>query len=108
MQKYGFEEARPVLERASARETATRVALGAVAVKFLEGLGIRLVSHTVSIASVSVPEDAPLPRPSDVIALDTDPLRCFHRDTSDAMVAEVDAAKADGRWAAAGEAYRSR
>jgi chorismate synthase len=96
MQKYGFEEARPVLERASARETATRVALGAVAVKFLEGLGIRLVSHTVSIASVSVPEDAPLPRPSDVIALDTDPLRCFHRDTSDAMVAEVDAAHKEG------------
>ncbi|WDF31931.1 chorismate synthase [Arthrobacter agilis] len=96
MQKYGFDEARPVLERASARETATRVALGTVAAKFLEGLGIRLVSHTVSIASVSVPEDAPLPRPSDVIALDTDPLRCFHRDTSDAMVAEVDAAHKEG------------
>ncbi|WP_104118876.1 chorismate synthase [Arthrobacter sp. B1805] len=96
MQKYGFGEARPVLERASARETATRVALGTVAAKFLEGLGIRLVSHTVSIASVSVPEDAPLPRPSDVIALDTDPLRCFHRDTSDAMVAEVDAAHKEG------------
>lgn len=96
MQKYGFSEARPVLERASARETATRVALGTVAAKFLEGLGIRLVSHTVSIASVSVPEDAPLPRPSDVIALDTDPLRCFHRDTSEAMVAEVDAAHKEG------------
>ncbi|MHA7284764.1 chorismate synthase [Arthrobacter sp. MDT3-44] len=96
MQKYGFDEARPVLERASARETATRVALGTVAAKFLEGLGIRLVSHTVSIATVSVPEDAPLPTPSDVIALDTDPLRCFHRDTSDAMVAEVDAAHKEG------------
>jgi chorismate synthase len=96
MQKYGFGEARPVLERASARETATRVALGTVAAKFLEGLGIRLVSHTVSIATVSVPEDAPLPTPSDVIALDTDPLRCFHRDTSDAMVAEVDAAHKEG------------
>ncbi|MFJ6002364.1 chorismate synthase [Arthrobacter sp. NPDC092385] len=96
MQKYGFGEARPVLERASARETATRVALGTVAARFLEGLGIRLVSHTVSIASVSVPEDAPLPTPSDVIALDTDPLRCFHRDTSDAMVAEVDAAHKEG------------
>lgn len=96
MQKYGFGEARPVLERASARETATRVALGTVAARFLEGLGIRLVSHTVSIASVSVPEDAPLPTPTDVIALDTDPLRCFHRDTSDAMVAEVDAAHKEG------------
>jgi chorismate synthase len=96
MQKYGFDEARPVLERASARETATRVALGTVAAQFLAGLGIRLVSHTVSIGSVSVPEDAPLPVPSDVIALDTDPLRCFHRDTSDAMVAEVDAAHKEG------------
>ena len=96
MQKYGFDEARPVLERASARETATRVALGTVAAKFLGGLGIRLVSHTVSIASVSVPEDAPLPTPDDVIALDTDPLRCFHRSTSEAMVAEVDAAHKEG------------
>jgi len=96
MQKYGFDEARPVLERASARETATRVALGTVAAKFLEGLGIRLVSHTVSIASVSVPDDAPLPTPDDVIALDTDPLRCFDRSTSDAMVAEVDAAHKEG------------
>lgn len=96
MQKYGFDEARPVLERASARETATRVALGTVAARFLAALGIRLVSHTVSIASVSVPEDAPLPTPADVIALDADPLRCFHRDTSEAMVAEVDAAHKEG------------
>lgn len=96
MQKYGFDEARPVLERASARETATRVALGTVASQFLAALGIGLVSHTVSIASVSVPEDAPLPTPADVIALDADPLRCFHRDTSDAMVAEVDAAHKEG------------
>lgn len=96
MQKYGFDEARPVLERASARETATRVALGTAAAKFLEGLGITLVSHTVSIATVSVPEDAPLPTPEDVIALDNDPLRCFHRQTSEAMVAEVDAAHKEG------------
>ncbi|THJ67051.1 chorismate synthase [Arthrobacter echini] len=96
MQKYGFDEARPVLERASARETATRVALGTVAAQFLAGLGIRLVSHTVSIATVSVPDDATLPGPENLIALDADPLRCFHRDTSDAMVAEVDAARKDG------------
>ncbi|WP_298251250.1 chorismate synthase [uncultured Arthrobacter sp.] len=96
MQKYGFDEARPVLERASARETATRVALGTVAARFLAGLGIRLASHTVSIATVSVPDDAPLPAPEDVIALDADPLRCFHRDTSDAMVVEVDAAHKEG------------
>jgi chorismate synthase len=96
MQKYGFDEARPVLERASARETATRVALGTVAARFLRHLGIELVSHTVSIASVTVPEGRPLPLPGDVIALDTDPLRCFDRETSDAMVAEVDAAHKEG------------
>jgi chorismate synthase len=96
MQKYGFPEARPVLERASARETATRVALGTVASQFLKQLGIELVSHTVSIASVTVPEGRPLPVPSDVLALDADPLRCFDRETSDAMVAEVDAAHKEG------------
>jgi chorismate synthase len=96
MQKYGFDEARPVLERASARETATRVAMGTVASQFLKQLGIELVSHTVSIASVTVPEGRPLPVPADVIALDADPLRCFDRETSDAMVAEVDAAHKEG------------
>ncbi len=96
MQKYGFDEARPVLERASARETATRVAMGTVAAQFLKHLGIELVSHTVSIASVTVPEGRPLPVPANVIALDADPLRCFDRETSDAMVAEVDAAHKEG------------
>ncbi len=76
MQKYGFDEARPVLERASARETAARVALGAVARAFLAELGIRLVSHTLSIGPVSVPAGSQLPRPEDVDALDADPLRC--------------------------------
>lgn len=96
MQKYGFDESRPVLERASARETAARVALGAVARAFLSELGIRLVSHTLSIGPVRVPDDAPLPLPSDVERLDADPLRCLHADTSAAMVAEVDAAHKDG------------
>jgi chorismate synthase len=96
MQKYGFDEARPVLERASARETAARVALGAVARAFLAELGISLVSHTLSIGPVRVPEDAPLPRPGDVEALDADPLRCFDAATSALMVAEVDAAHKDG------------
>lgn len=96
MQKYGFDEARPVLERASARETAARVALGTVAAQFLKQLGIELVSHTVSIASVMVPEGRPLPQPRDVVALDADPLRCFDRETSNAMVAEVDAAHKEG------------
>lgn len=96
MQKYGFDESRPVLERASARETAARVALGAVARSFLGELGIRLVAHTLAIGPVRVPDDAPLPLPDDVDRLDEDPLRCLHPDTSAAMVAEVDAAHKDG------------
>ncbi len=96
MQKYGFSEARPVLERASARETAARVALGAVASQLLKALGIELVSHTVALAAVSVPEASPVPVPADVAALDADPLRCFDPATSSAMVAEVDAAHKDG------------
>ncbi|WP_374948007.1 chorismate synthase [Agreia sp.] len=96
MQKYGFDEARPVLERASARETAARVALGAVAKSFLSRLGISLVSHTLSIGPVRVPESSRLPVPRDVAALDADPLRCFDEATSALMVAEVDAAHKDG------------
>lgn len=96
MQKYGFDEARPVLERASARETAARVALGAVARSFLSELGIQLVSHTLSIGPVRVPDDAPWPRPADVDRLDADPLRCLHSATSEAMVAEVDDAHKSG------------
>jgi len=96
MQKYGFPEARPVLERASARETATRVALGTVAAKFLRQLGVELISHTTAVGTVAVPEGTPQPAPSDLIALDADPLRCFDRETSDAMVAEVDAAHKEG------------
>ncbi|MGB3731485.1 chorismate synthase [Microbacterium sp.] len=96
MQKYDFDEARPILERASARETAARVALGAVARAFLSELGIRLVSHTLSIGPVRVPDGSPLPTPDDVTALDADPLRCFDAATSALMVAEVDAARKDG------------
>ncbi|GAB3522429.1 chorismate synthase [Arthrobacter monumenti] len=96
MQKYGFDEARPVLERASARETAARVAMGTVAAQLLKYLDIELVSHTVALASVEVPENSRLPHPSDVLALDEDPLRCFDRDTSNAMVDEVDAAHKEG------------
>ena len=96
MQKYGFHEARPVLERASARETAARVALGTVAAKFLSALGIRLVSHTTAVGRVSVPEGSRLPLPDDVLALDEDPLRCFDAETSLAMVQEVDQAHKEG------------
>ncbi len=96
MQKYGFDDSRPVLERASARETAARVALGAVARCFLAELGISVLSHTVAIGPVSVPEDATIPGLEDIARLDEDPLRCAHPETSIAMVAEVDQAHKDG------------
>jgi chorismate synthase len=97
MRKYGFDDARPVLERASARETATRVALGTAAAKFLEqAAGIRLVSHVTSIGPVEVPEGADLPTPDDLAALDADPVRCFDAATSAAMVAEIDDCRKDG------------
>jgi chorismate synthase len=96
MQKFGFDEARNVLERASARETAARVALGAVARAFLGELGIRLVAHTLSIEAVRVPDGSALPAPDDVDALDADPLRCFDAATSAAMVERIDRAHDDG------------
>ncbi len=97
MTKYGFDDARPVLERASARETAARVALGAVAEAFLrEAAGIELVSHTVQVGQIVVPDDAPLPPADATKALDDDPIRCFHAETSAAMVAEIDACQKDG------------
>jgi chorismate synthase len=95
MQKYGFLEARPVLERASARETAARVALGAVAAKFLSGLGIELVTHTVAIGPVACAEGT-LPKPSDVAQLDEDPVRCFSKTSSELMVQEIDDAHKSG------------
>jgi len=97
MQKYGFDDARPVLERASARETAARVALGAVASAFLrQAYGIRLVSHTVAIGTAAVADDAARPTPDDVAALDADPVRTLDPAGSAAMVAEVEAARKDG------------
>jgi chorismate synthase len=96
MQKYGFDDSRPVLERASARETAARVALGAVARAFLRELGIEVLSHTVAIGPVAVPEDVELPTPADVPRLDEDALRCAHPETAALMVAEVDDAHKEG------------
>jgi len=97
MRKFGFDDARPVLERASARETAMRVALGAVAAALLEqAAGVRLVAHVVRIGTVAVPDGAALPSPDDVPALDDDPVRCFDAATSAAMVAEIDACHRDG------------
>jgi chorismate synthase len=97
MQKYGFDDARPVLERSSARETAARVALGAVAAAFLrQAYGITLVSHTVAIGTAGVGSEYQLPSPGDVAALDADPVRTLDPVGSAAMVAEVLAAKKDG------------
>lgn len=97
MLKYDLPEARPVLERASARETAARVALGAVAEALLgQVAGIRLVSHVVRIGSVALPDDVPPPRAEDTVRLDADPVRCTDPATSAAMVAEIDATRKDG------------
>lgn len=97
MNKYAHDDARPILERASARETAARVALGAVAEAFLEqAVGVRLVSHTLQVGHVRVPDDAPLPGPDATSALDADPIRCFDPRTSAAMLAEIDACQKDG------------
>ncbi|SHN33835.1 chorismate synthase [Actinacidiphila paucisporea] len=96
MQKYDLDEARPVLERASARETAARVALGAVARSYLrETAGIEIVSHVVELAGAKAPYGV-LPVPGDEARLDADPVRCLDPDASEAMVAEIDQAHKDG------------
>ncbi len=95
MQKYAFDEARPVLERASARETATRVALGRVAQNFLAELGILLITHTVAIGTAEN-KSVKLPKPSDLERLDSDPVRCFDVDASKRMVSEIDECHSSG------------
>ncbi|MFD7639068.1 chorismate synthase [Kitasatospora sp. NPDC059795] len=96
MQKYSIDEARPILERASARETAARVALGVVARSYLkETCGIEIVSHVVELAAAKAPAGV-LPLPSDEARLDEDPVRCLDADASKAMVAEIDQAHKDG------------
>ncbi len=97
MQKYNFDDARPILERASARETAARVALGAVARNFLEqSVGITILSHVLSIGKVRVPEGTQLPLPQDLERIDKDPVRCADSATSAAMITEIENAHADG------------
>jgi chorismate synthase len=96
MQKYGHDDARPVLERASARETAARVALGELARCFLrQAIGAEIVSHVVSIGPVTAP-DGPVPGPDDAARIDADPVRCLDQAASAAMQAEIDAARKDG------------
>ena len=96
MQKYSFRDARPVLERASARETAARVALGTVARAFLDqAAGVRVLSHVVALGAAEAPAGV-VPRPGDADRVDADPVRCLDPGASAAMVAEVDAARKDG------------
>ena len=96
MQKYGHDDARQVLERASARETAARVVLGEVARRFLDqALRVTILNHVVAVGGVRA-SDGTLPGPGDLAAIDADPVRCLDRQASAAMVAEIDAARKDG------------
>ena len=97
MQKYSFNDARAILERASARETAARVALGAVAKAFLkQSLNIEILSHVVSIGQAKLPENYKLPKFSDLNKIDSDSVRCFDEKTSAAIVSEIESAHRDG------------
>ena len=97
MTKFGFDDARPVLERASARETAARVALGTVAKAFLaQALDVHVVSHVVAIGAVDAPDDDPVPGPHDQERVDASPVRAVSEATAARMMAEIDAAHDDG------------
>jgi len=96
MQKYGFDDARNVLERASARETAARVAAGALAKALLSHLGTSIVSHVIQMGKARVAPDAPRPTPADLERVDESPVRCFETETEAAMIVEVEAAAQAG------------
>jgi len=97
MQKYGFTDARPILERASARETAARVALASVARAFLRQVaGIEVLSHVVRIGAAAVPDGAPVPAPGDLAEIDESPVRCLDAAAAAAMEEEIAAAHRDG------------
>jgi chorismate synthase len=97
MQKYDFDDARPILERASARETAARVAMGAIARAFLkQSVGIEILSHVTAIGAVAIPDDKALPDISEMERIDSDPVRCADPETSALMVKEIESAHADG------------
>jgi chorismate synthase len=96
MQKYDLDDARPILERASARETAARVALGTVAKKFLQQtVSAEVLSHVMSIGSVSAPQDT-LPQPGDTPRIDASEVRCLDENASNAMIAHIDEMKRAG------------
>ena len=97
MQKYDFDDARPILERASARETAARVALGAVARRFLRQVGgIEVLSHVVSIGSVAIHPDYELPKVNDQLRIDSDDVRCAFPEISTRMIGEINDAHSQG------------
>ncbi|MSO36803.1 MAG: chorismate synthase [Acidimicrobiia bacterium] len=96
MQKYGFDDARNVLERASARETAARVAAGAIAKALLSHLGTSVISHVTRMGAAAVAADVARPQPSDLDVVDASPVRCFDAVSEAAMVAEIEAAAKEG------------
>jgi chorismate synthase len=93
--KYGYDDVRDALERASARETAARVALGTYAKRLLAAVDVHVVSHVVNIGGEQVPDDAPRPTPDDLDAVDASEVRCFDADTAERMIERIDAAHAD-------------
>ncbi|HVT75409.1 MAG TPA: chorismate synthase [Acidimicrobiales bacterium] len=96
MQKYGFSDARDVLERASARETAARVAAGTCAKLLLRAIGVDVISHVISMGTASVKATATRPRPEDLAAVDESQVRCFDGESEAAMIEQVKAAAKDG------------
>jgi len=96
MQKYGFTDARDVLERASARETAARVVAGALAKNLLAHLGVEILSHVIQMGDARVPDDAARPTPIDLVAVDASDVRCFDDGATASMVEAIKAAAKDG------------
>ncbi|CAB4946426.1 unannotated protein [freshwater metagenome] len=96
MQKYGFTDARNVLERASARETAARVAAGAIAKALLREIGTTVISHVVRMGEATVSDGAATPGPEDLETIDASPVRCFDKSSEAAMIAAVEGASKAG------------
>ena len=96
MQKYGFSDARDVLERASARETAARVVAGVLAKRLLATIGVEIISHVIQMGAARLSDTVARPRPDDLAIVDESPVRCFDALAAEAMVAEVKAAAKDG------------
>jgi chorismate synthase len=96
MQKYGFDDARDVLERASARETAARVAAGACAKALLKTIGVDVISHVISMGTAEVKANGTRPTPADLPAIDESEVRCFDADAEAAMIEQIKAAAKDG------------